>query len=97
LSLPSHPDRRPTFGRRQELPEVEERFLFQLPGRVAALLDILDRTPIADRPTDLAAAQIPKSTSACSTRPRRTSAIVVSLTPRRCAIASKRLSPRRVQ
>ena len=31
------------FERRQELPKVEERFLLQLPGRVAALLDILDR------------------------------------------------------
>ncbi len=39
------------FERRQELPVVEERFLLQLPGRVAALLDILDRTPVADRPT----------------------------------------------
>ena len=48
------------FERRQELPEVEERFLVQLPGRVAALLDILDRTPVADRPTILAAAQIPQ-------------------------------------
>ena len=48
------------FERRQELPVVEERFLLQLPGRVAALLDILDRTPVADRPTVLAAAQIPQ-------------------------------------
>jgi hypothetical protein len=45
---------------RQELPVVEQRFLFQLPGRVAALLDILDRTPAADRPNVLAAAQIPQ-------------------------------------
>ena len=52
----------PNFGfeRRQELPKVEERFLLQLPGRVAALLDILDRTAVADRPTILAAAQIPQ-------------------------------------
>ncbi len=48
------------FERRQALPVVEERFLLQLPGRVAALLDILDRTPVADRPTVLAAAQIPQ-------------------------------------
>jgi hypothetical protein len=48
------------FERRQELPVVQERFLLQLPGRVAALLDILDRTPVADRPTVLAAAQIPQ-------------------------------------
>ena len=48
------------FERRQELPKVEERFLLQLPGRVAALLDILDRTAVADRPTILAAAQIPQ-------------------------------------
>src|SRR5215472_12216121 len=48
------------FERRQEISEVEERFLFQLPGRVAALLDILDRTPAADRPTVVAAAQIPQ-------------------------------------
>ena len=48
------------FERRQELPEVKEPFLVQLPGRVAALLDILDRTPVADRPTVLAAAQIPQ-------------------------------------
>jgi signal transduction histidine kinase len=48
------------FERRQELPKVEERFLLQLPGRVAALLDILDRTAVADRPTILAAAQIPR-------------------------------------
>ena len=48
------------FERRQELPEVEERFLVQLPGRVAAPLDILDPTPVADRPTVLAAAQIPQ-------------------------------------
>jgi signal transduction histidine kinase len=52
----------PYFGleRRQELPVVQERFLLQLPGRVATLLDILDRTPAADRPTVLAAAQIPQ-------------------------------------
>ena len=48
------------FERRQELPKVEERFLLQLPGRVAALLDILDGTPVADRPTVLAAAQLPQ-------------------------------------
>jgi signal transduction histidine kinase len=48
------------FERRQELPKVEERFLLQLPGRVAALLDILDSTPVADRPTVLAAAQLPQ-------------------------------------
>ena len=48
------------FERRQELPGVKEPFLVQLPGRVAALLDILDRTPVADRPTVLAAAQIPQ-------------------------------------
>jgi signal transduction histidine kinase len=48
------------FERRQELPKVEERFLLQLPGRVAALLDILDSTPVADRPTVLAAAQVPQ-------------------------------------
>ena len=48
------------FERRQELPKVEERFLLQLPGRVAALLDILDRTAVADRSTILAAAQIPQ-------------------------------------
>ena len=48
------------FDRRQELPKVEERFLLQLPGRVAALLDILDGTPVADRPTVLAAGQIPQ-------------------------------------
>ncbi len=34
--------------------------MLQLPGRGAALLDILDRTPVADRPTVLAAAQIPQ-------------------------------------
>jgi signal transduction histidine kinase len=48
------------FERRQEIPKVEERYLLQLPGRVAALLDILDRTAVADRPTVLAAAQIPQ-------------------------------------
>ena len=48
------------FERRQELPMVEERFLLQLPGRVAALLDILDGTPVADRPTVLANAQLPQ-------------------------------------
>ena len=48
------------FERRQELPKVEERFLLQLPGRVAALLDILDGTPVADRPTVLATAQLPQ-------------------------------------
>jgi signal transduction histidine kinase len=48
------------FERRQELPKIEERFLLQLPGRVAALLDILDRTAVADRLTILAAAQIPQ-------------------------------------
>ena len=48
------------FERRQELPEVDERFLLQLPGRVAALVDILDRTPVTDRPAVLAAAQIPQ-------------------------------------
>jgi len=52
----------PYFGveRRQELPKVEERFLVQLPGRVAALLDILDGTPVADRPVVLANAQLPQ-------------------------------------
>jgi signal transduction histidine kinase len=52
----------PYFGveRRQELPKVEERFLVQLPGRVAALLDILDGTPVADRPAVLANAQLPQ-------------------------------------
>ena len=48
------------FERRQELPVLEQRFLFQLPDRMAALLDILDRTPAADRPNVLAAAQIPQ-------------------------------------
>ena len=48
------------FERRQELPKVEERFLLQLPGRVAALLDILDSTPVADRPPVLANAQLPQ-------------------------------------
>jgi len=48
------------FERHQELPKVDERFLLQLPGRVAALLDILDGTPVADRQTVLAAAQIPR-------------------------------------
>jgi len=32
----------------------------QLPGRVAALLDILDGTPVADRPAVLANAQLPQ-------------------------------------
>lgn len=52
----------PYFGveRRQDLPKVEERFLVQLPGRVAALLDILDGTPVADRPAVLANAQLPQ-------------------------------------
>lgn len=52
----------PYFGleRRQELPKVEERFRVQLPGRVAALLDILDGTPVADRPAILANAQLPQ-------------------------------------
>jgi hypothetical protein len=48
------------FERRQELPKNEERFLLQLPGRVAALLDILDGTPVADRPAVLANAQLPQ-------------------------------------
>jgi signal transduction histidine kinase len=48
------------FERPQELAKVEEQFLLQLPGRLATLLDILDRTAVADRPTVLAAAQIPK-------------------------------------
>ena len=48
------------FERQQQLPKVEGRFLLQLPGRVAALLDILDGTPVADRPTVLATAQLPQ-------------------------------------
>jgi signal transduction histidine kinase len=48
------------FERRQELPKAEERLFLQLPSRVAALLDILDRTPVADRSTVLAAAQTPQ-------------------------------------
>ncbi len=69
----------PYFGveRRQELPKVEERFLLQLPGRVAALLDILDGTPVADRPAVLqrTASSGPPSPARCarteSGRPRR--------------------------
>ena len=80
------------FERRQELPEVEERFLLQLPGRVAALLDILDR--YARSRTDRPSSPPPsfrKSTFACSTHPRRIWAIAASQMRRRCAIASKRL------
>lgn len=48
------------FERQQRLPPGKTRLLLQLPGRIAALLDILDATPPADRPNVIAAAQTPQ-------------------------------------
>lgn len=46
---------------RQERPQPGSvRFLRQLPGRIATLVQVLDRVPDAERPTIISAAQAPK-------------------------------------
>ena len=47
------------FSRQQTVQSANPRLLMQLPGRFAALLDVLDATPDAERPVVIAAAQRP--------------------------------------
>ena len=48
------------LARHQTVQNANARLLLQLPGRIAALLDVLDATPDAERPAVIAAAQRPR-------------------------------------
>jgi hypothetical protein len=74
----------------QQTLQIGNSQLFQqLPGRIAALLDVLDGTPGAERPVVIAAAQRPSIRIVFSTRPCRTSSIGASRKQSCCAAGSR--------
>jgi hypothetical protein len=59
------------LARRQAVQQRDTRVLQQLPGRVAGLLDVLDATPEAQRPSSSRQPNVPGSTFVSLTRRSR--------------------------